>query len=64
MKDLRDFYEKLEHVDEGSFQHHVENGDFAAWVKDVFGEYHLSRNIRRAETREEMLRHVFIRLFT
>ncbi len=61
---LEDLYEKVEHLDEDAFRRHQERGDFRRWIQDVFGEHILARNIDDAETRQELMRYVFVRLFT
>ena len=52
LRNLRDLVNALESMDEKIFKHHVsgKKNDFAAWIKDVFGETKLATSIAKNKT--------------
>ncbi len=58
---LPDLMERLKTMDEGVFQHHVnpERNDFANWIRDVFDNKKLARDVSRLKTKEGMAKKIF-----
>ena len=59
--DVHELMEKLKTMDEGVFKHHVnvERNDFANWVRDVFMDKKLARDLARVKTKESMAKKLF-----
>lgn len=59
--DLHDLMEKLKTMDDNHFRHHVnaERNDFANWVRDVFMNKKLARDLARVKTKESMAKKLF-----
>lgn len=51
IRNLNEFNESLEGMDENVFRHHVNNGrnDFSAWVKDVLKEEKLAEDLSKTQ---------------
>lgn len=47
VKNVKELADIMEHIDEAVIAHHLSNGrnDFAAWVRDVFFDHTLSRQL-------------------
>jgi hypothetical protein len=50
-RSLADFMEALEHIDPAVLDGHARHGDFSRWVRDVFSDKELGRQLRKAEYR-------------
>ncbi len=56
VKSLRDLRTALSVMDDDIFKYHVEDGnDFARWVEEVFDDATLAEELRKCETRDEMI---------
>ena len=53
--------ERLKNMDPAHFNHHVngERNDFANWVRDVFDNKKLARELSRIKTKEGMAKKLF-----
>jgi hypothetical protein len=49
IRTLRGFVDLLEAASAEALQGHLQRGDFARWITDVFGDYPLAERIRRLE---------------
>lgn len=58
---LPELMERLKTMDDGVFQHHVnaERNDFSTWVRDVFMDKKLARELARVKTKESMAKKLF-----
>ena len=55
---LEELRQLIEELNEAEFRHHVndERNDFANWVEGVFGEKKLANNMRKADTKEKLIK--------
>jgi len=53
---LEDFARKVRDVSLASLEFHQERGDYANWIRDVFGEYSLAETVRNLKEKGEDLR--------
>jgi hypothetical protein len=62
---LKDLYGHLAVIKDEDFRHHVneQKNDFAAWIEHVHGDRFLAASARRANTKEELQRTIFISMF-
>lgn len=65
LKNVAELPTTLRRMSDKTFQHHVnhQKNDFARWIKEVFGDARLADAIRKAKTKEELIR-VVERVFT
>ena len=58
---VEELMEKLKSMEEHVFKHHVnaERNDFANWIRDVFLDKKLAREIARLKTKESMAKKLF-----
>jgi hypothetical protein len=62
---LKDLYGHLSTISDEEYSHHVnaERNDFASWVEHVHGDRFLAQAMRRARSKEELQKAVFISMF-
>ncbi|RME31381.1 hypothetical protein D6789_02920 [Candidatus Woesearchaeota archaeon] len=65
LSSLDDLFTELQTMEQHVFAHHVneERNDFATWVRDVFGDRLLARQIELAKDKDELCKLLFINLF-
>ncbi len=61
ISDVHELMERLKTMDADVFKHHVnaERNDFATWVRDVFMDKKLARELARVKTQESMAKKLF-----
>jgi len=59
---MNELLDTLGQMSDEQFSHHVntEKHDFAAWVRDVFGDRFLAQQMEKAKTRDQLRKVVFI----
>ena len=62
---LEELFQELQVMDDHVFDHHVssERNDFANWVRDVFDDKFLAKNIQLAKDKDAILKLMFMNLF-
>ena len=62
---LKDLYGYLSVMKDEDFVHHVteHKNDFASWVEHVHGDKFLASSMRRASTKEELRKAIFVAMF-
>jgi hypothetical protein len=60
---LQELYDHLAVINDFDFQHHIEHNDFANWVEHALDNKFLAAAMRRARTKEELRKTIFIALF-
>jgi hypothetical protein len=65
LESVKDLYGHLSAITDEAFAHHVQEGknDFASWVEHAHNDKFLAAAIRRAKTKEEMRKMIFVGLF-
>jgi hypothetical protein len=62
---LKDLYGHLAVIADADFSHHVNElkNDFAEWIEHAHNDKFLAQAVRRAKTKEEIRKAVFIAMF-
>ena len=65
LNSLKDLYGHLAVIKDEDFSHHVNEAknDFANWIEHVHGDKFLAQAVRRAKSKEEIQKAIFISLF-
>ena len=65
LQSVKDLYGHLAIISDEHFKHHVneKKNDFAVWIEDVHGDKFIAAAVRRARSKEEVRKAVFIALF-
>ncbi len=65
LSSLDELFTELQTMEPHVYNHHVneERNDFATWVRDVFGDHFLAKNIELAQEKDQLLKLLFMNLF-
>ncbi len=69
LRTLKELADALHVMDSGTFMHHVNENknDFARWIKDVYKEYDLAKQLFQSESKDEhqiiVLKHLVNKLW-
>lgn len=65
IESLEHLFEELQTMSPHQFDHHVNNDrhDFSVWVKDVFDDRFLAKQMKKATSIEDLQKTIFISLF-
>lgn len=65
IRSKEELFLELQNMPNTVFASHVnsDKNDFYNWIKDVFQDHYLAKNIKDAQCKDDILRHVFVSLF-
>ena len=63
LHNLQELYDHLAVINDFDFKHHFENDDFADWVEHGLNDKFLAASMRRATTKEELRKAIFVAMF-
>ena len=66
IRNIEELFQSLQDMPDHVFNHHVnsERNDFHNWIKDVHENHGLAKNVKKAKNQDDMLKHVFVSLFS